>query len=141
MSAPHLQFARPTRPSADFSDIRLWSRLRRTWPQISQHARPDPVQRLAQEVQHYQSAELPLEQVTALRQIRHLLPLAERDLLRELECEPPRLRREEAAQAVEVVLLARSLLDPENSAASRSSGTDRGPRLAAGPPPGSRRRA
>jgi hypothetical protein len=141
MSAPHLQFARPTRPSADFSDIRLWSRLRRTWPQISQHARPDPVQRLAQEVQHYQSAELPLEQVTALRQIRHLLPLAERDLLRELEYEPPRLKREEAAQAVELILLACSLLDPENSAASRSSSPRPGIRLAEAPPLSGRRPA
>ena len=134
MSARQL-FGKSSRPSTDFSDIRYWTRLQEAWSQISQRARPDSVQRLAQEVQSYQAAQLPLEKVTALHQIRHLLPLAERDLLQELERDEPRLKREQAAQAVELVLLARSLLNPEESDSAASTGS-RSPQESAHTQPG-----
>ena len=134
-SPRHWLFGKSSRPSTDFSDIRYWTRLQEAWSQISQRARPNSVQRLAEEVQHYQAAELPLEQVTALHQIRHLLPLAERDLLQELERDEPCLKREQAAQAVELILLARSLLNPEKSDAAASTGA-RAPQESARTGPG-----
>jgi hypothetical protein len=87
----------------DFSEIRRRSQLLRAWTRSRRRVRPDPVKRLTQEVRRYQAEEFRLEQVTALRQIAHLLPLAEREL--------PQLKPRRAARAAEIIQLARGLPD------------------------------
>ena len=91
----------PDLPRHDFSEIRRRSQLLRAWTRSRRRVRPDPVKRLTQEVRRYQAEEFRLEQVTALRQIAHLLPLAEREL--------PRLKPRRAARAAEIIQLARGL--------------------------------
>lgn len=99
------EFQRPKRPSLDFSEVRRRSQLKARARQMSLRARTDPVSRLQQELARYEGEEFRLEQVMALRQIQHLLPLVEAEL--------PRLDAKRAARAARVLEDARDLPDPE----------------------------
>ena len=122
----HLLFGQPRRTRRDFSDVHRWAKLQRDWAWKQEQARLDPVQRLAEELCRLEAAEFRLEQVTALRLVQHLVPLAEH-AQRELERALPqpthwfnylsRRRRQrqaaQVAQAVKLIEIARGLPDPE----------------------------
>lgn len=100
------EFRRTRRPSVDFSEARRWAKLQAQAIRIGLRARTDPVSRLEQELRRFQTEEFRLEQVTALRQINHLLPLVERELTT--------LDRRRAARAADLLGRARHLPDPES---------------------------
>ena len=97
--------ASPPRPDRDFSEVQRWAKLQIRADQLSRRARPDLVGRLDQEIRRYHAEEFRLEQVTALRQVHHLLPLVERDL--------PQFDRRRSARAAGLIAQARTLPDPE----------------------------
>ena len=100
------EFRRTRRPNLDFSDIRRQATIRARLARLGRRSRPDVVRRLDQEYRRFEQEEFHLEQVTALRQISHLLPLLERDL--------PTLDRRRAARAADLIERVRDLPDPES---------------------------